>query len=490
MSCLVCGAPVDDSAHLPDWLGKFRAIYFTPGEWDRGRISGIARRQGLEWLIPLDPSVRAVVSQGVVSHDWVSIRLMNYSWEQCLWTALDQQPLWGYTFHDSCWTIFTMNKGETLDDDALLALSYLCLSRSLHLGVMDWGHEYEGLLNRDDDERPPGQYPILLPKSLNGNEYLSDPYDQSFISNLLAPDQNKSEQKQAIDLQRLRSSRKVADPFGWLPTEILTTILTALESTDVANVRLASRFVADVRLPDIFWRSRFWSGREFDFLSDAIKLAASGTTTVGQWKFIFDRANSVKSRPSMVNRRRIWTLASRLRSLIELRLAAQLCHGTFYHCFHNPVVENPKRWCSTSQPYLSLPWGCRSLWEVVVALEGSLASVWVSLVKLNSRSYIAGLRFDEKGGSNSVTFGYQRAGSIHKSLIGPLLGFQVAIDEDGVRGLRFITTYSTSDWVGEHQDIPQTIITCTDVDNQSRQRIQSIKGGFDVRPLMRNRRGI
>lgn len=105
-----------------------------------------------------------------------------------------------------------------------------------------------------------------------------------------------------------------------------------MDSRDVAIVRLASLVYAPIALPDAFWRSRFWPGREFDHIFESNSSPLAG----GSWKRLFKQTESLTKHPGVTNRKLIWILACRLYELMDVRLDLGDCHGIPIRAIYEP----------------------------------------------------------------------------------------------------------------------------------------------------------
>lgn len=272
------------------------------------------------------------------------------------------------------------------------------------------------------------------------------------------------------------------DPFRLLPPELLVNILICSTTTDVVNLRLASKSVANVGLPDSFWSSRFWPGREFAHIFEL----ADGRTRCGCRGSAYLLAKTLQSLPAMINRKRVWELFCRLSDLVAMRLESQVCHGSLCKSFFNPLGTQEfdgRRWLTAQSRVNSATAtfrdGSRSLYDAAIAIPGLQSTVWASMVNLHGLTYVAGLRIVQSNG-DCIRIGYQHPQREVAFIWGEsteqprqLLGFQLAIDSRGIRGICMASAGGLhSGWVGDHEAIPKKSITWTNV--------QTIKAGFDA----------
>jgi hypothetical protein len=141
-------------------------------------------------------------------------------------------------------------------------------------GIVNFGHDYGGslkcldgffdgeeaqLVHREgiaDETARSNLYGIPKLRPLFENDYSIHDEDQSGTVSLA----------QGTETGAVSGSAWSTDPFNWLPIEVLIQILTKLGSMDVIHLKQACRIYAELVLPDVFWRSRFLPGREFEYL--------------------------------------------------------------------------------------------------------------------------------------------------------------------------------------------------------------------------------
>jgi hypothetical protein len=266
-----------------------------------------------------------------------------------------------------------------------------------------------------------------------------------------------------------------------LPPELLLEILTRCDSKSAANLRLASKAMANLGLPERFWFSRFWPGQEFDYVFAQPAFRAA----VPLWINFYNRARQLRNHPAFRNRRRIWNLACQLRDWVILRLESPVCHGSLCKSFFNPKgANNDKEWHTAEarvSPGTSIfSVGCRSLNDATVTISGQISKVWASLVMLNEKRYVSGLQVSQEDGK-SVQLGYRHPkhevaftwdSPLEPS--DPFVGFHVAMDNQGIRGLCMVSSQGVSSrWNGDHEGVPKRSITCNG-------QVEALKGGFDV----------
>jgi len=131
--------------------------------------------------------------------------------------------------------------------------------------------------------------------------------------------------------------------------------------------------------------------------------------------------------------------------------------------------------------------GCRLLRERVVTIPEDTVAISVSAIKIYDRNYVSGMRFGTRSG-DSISLGYRHY--INEHLVVCLrrgddktihfLGFHLAQDQRGVRGLAFLIQRPDerlTDWVGDHRDIPKSRLVPS---SRGQDAVIIVKGAFDV----------
>ncbi|KAI1764087.1 hypothetical protein GGR53DRAFT_494947 [Hypoxylon sp. FL1150] len=495
-SCALCGVLIEDVSHSSTvdsttWLHEFRVVYTILDQWEAARLSGTGERHQFEDVIPLDDSVDANlpgISEGASE---IEIELMTTKFG-CKFPPdppLTPHPAWGFPFHNCCWEILstaTIYFGGDLDVQAIFDL---CRSQPYRLGRLNWGHDYGGAIAYIDDIESlcPGEEPELHPQQFKTNTYMYNPLEIPELRCLFATEPRSHVSEQAIVVSDMRLEPSYDnDPFVKLPPEILQMIFVLMNSRDVANLRLASPVCALTALPDSFWRSRFWQGREFDYVFEANSSYPVG----GSWRRLFEQTRALAKDPKMVNRRRIWSLAYRLCGLMSMRLSLDGCHGTPIHTIFEPggITTNNSNWLTAgptlSDPRSSFSRGSRALYERSVTIRDTPQAISISVTRINNKQFISGIRFRADG--QDISLGY--CGPTNKLIVTPeaysgpisLVGFHVAFDYKGVRGLRILWSGEAhSDWIGDWSDVSHRVL----FPSPSRLPLD-LKGGFDALKLV------
>ncbi|KAH8660034.1 hypothetical protein BX600DRAFT_522765 [Xylariales sp. PMI_506] len=446
-------------------------VYTALEQWEDARLSGAGRRQQFEDVIPLDKLIDVDVSESTVNDIWVQITLMKS------WFGEKYSPnppiipvlLWGFPFRGSCWEIFFIACSHLEYRIMIQCLFDIFRSQSIQRGVMNWGHDYRGLISYYIDIKRiyPGEEPDLSNCGLIGDTHTHDPFNITELSRLYLD--GSSDALLAIQDDALLANTTYAtnaDPFKVIPPELLVEILVELDSSDVGNLRRASPVFAAINLPDRFWRSRFWPLREFAHIFESSQcLYASG-----KWKQLYDKTKQLQKLPFIVNRKRVWSLSCNLLDLLDIRLDCSICHGSVSRSLFQLDHDRTHLDWSTAQGTLchasrSFTHGSRSLYYRAVALSSESCRKWVSYAKVNDKIYIAGLRLGYRR-IDSVFLGFQHprqeepvvweGGSVEADSI---MGFLIASDSRGIRGLCVLShagSPSRIGWQSQRHSIDST----------------------------------
>lgn len=287
------------------------------------------------------------------------------------------------------------------------------------------------------------------------------------------------------------------DPFASLPTEMRSFILELLPSRDVANLRLASRALASVPLSDVFWKSRFFYGRDLDHVFE-VKQYFLSTAHRGRWKSIFDLARNFSNDPNMHNRKRIWRLSLALGGLVK-RTVGRPCHGLAIQSFYEPhcqPAEGPdliwvtairlvKFWNKDPPDSVIAPLGSRVFHTRRITLPpGGLSAVSASTIDIFGRRYISGFTFRDREDELHY-LGYIHTTTtlpLHSEEDGPLYITELCLAQDklGIRGLTIkFDTGAVSPWFGDHDELPKRRLVL-ETKHGGSTALDTFMGGFDV----------
>lgn len=422
-------------------------------------------------------------------------------------------PVWGYLIHTSCWKLFQANCnscGTDIDIQALFDIlrSLPVLPRNLQSvqhATIDWGHDYEGL---ETESKSSSEYENSFPGEedvrYRWHAYERKHYVEPFKVNLLEKlfEEGKQGLTRAIATQSF-GYHGYGDSFSVLPTEVLCYISQWMRSRDVANLRIASPTFASLNLTDEFWHSRFLPGRDVDWAFEAHDAAGRVSSALkGKWLQIWRKLRVHRRSDDLWNRERVWNLASWARELMAQRAESPICHGEAVSSDFEPdapfkTIRNIERRVMMTAGCEEQPKGkhftsgvrtfhIRQIRESVPIL---LESMLVSCVKISNKHYISGLQMSLKDGQ------VLRMGYMHDNRTMPVLwreghdggdglvGFDMAVDAKGIRGLSIISCSGMqSTWgVGDWENVSKRTLTIPGTSGDRNRCLVTIEADFDVR---------
>ena len=350
------------------------------------------------------------------------------------------QRISGFPFHGACWRLFHAARAtERLPGNELEVQALFDVLRSFpRHDLVDFGHDYGGVAFHDLDINVfnlaysvpplgrllPGEEPRLVfdrnAGSLSLRAQQQNPMDIDDISCVfqsadpIHPPSDITEQVHALSndgpgnqyppnspggsIFPQTSTSGGTDAFSKLPTEIRGAILCELSSRDVVSLKQSSRVFLHTPLPDIFWRSRFGPDKELAHIFESRQYFHSRG---GQWRRIFDQLKSTSRCPSLVNRKRAWTLAQNMHSLLITRLDNRQCCGAPVSSYFDPAVphtEDDGLWLEANRCLRSFKCGfstgSRALFvRAITVPQDDLDGIYVSQVEVFGVAYVCGLRF-------------------------------------------------------------------------------------------------
>lgn len=273
------------------------------------------------------------------------------------------------------------------------------------------------------------------------------------------------------------------DTFATLPTDILLALVDHLTLPELSLLKQASRTFANLELPSWFWRRRFLPGREFDYIFEAQDYSG------GNWESICKAINAAKSngtvRYTLHLRRHIWNLCSPLDQ--TLRVMRQVsCEGNpVRSAYEQDAPPEEISWVTVGRtekaPSQLRERGSRTIYERVLEIPTETCSIYTSTVEVFGVTYVSGLRIqDDIGRSFLLGFQHPQSETLLAKRQGEMriLGFDVALDQRGVRGLALVLhTGRRSDWVGDFKDIPKRMLRSYSCRSEV---VSLLKGKFDV----------
>lgn len=445
-------------------------MYIDSNYPDHVRISDQTHCGDHETTIPLDPSLQVdteALSEHGSSVTSVRVKIATVVESQERRLPLQQQgqpetPLRGYVIHSACWDILHCNdsrfKLEDGCDQAILqALFELCRTQEIHNGLLNWGHTYGGTFIGEfphpalssSDELPPRRNSL---GEENPNGGVGPPY--MWMRNPAT----KVEERTAVHPVALNSATVTSkDLFTKLPVETLIDLCLHLSPESFANLRLASRAVAAMEIPAAFWRSFFSHGGQFDYLRVYIP---DGSVS---WRGSYRTARRCQNHLSVRNRKRIWDLATFISELVDVRIASKPCERLSVETRLAPrEIPRPERERRYLQETLTFP----DRWILLFSfhkdsaiLSPHITEISATTINIAGKTFISGLGFKLVDGDpirigyhrpdQETTFRWENGTSF---LSGSLLGFHVAFDGRGIRGLSALCSPGgASSWIGDQE---------------------------------------
>ncbi|KAK2783590.1 hypothetical protein FQN53_009135 [Emmonsiellopsis sp. PD_33] len=370
---------------------------------------------------------------------------------------------WAFPIHDVCWHMIrqsTSNLADTPNSVIARHLFYLLLCTPCNdRHQFSPGHDFGGAAQfqgRIADS-------LHLPRS---NVYYYINCDPSTLEDTAsALNAKETVYPGAKRLEYPQNTHTEHTRFERLPVEIIHLIFELLSTSDVRNIRLVSRRLADVamveELPQSFWRSRFYPDQEMGFTSVLLPHYSTLRETSWKDKYIsFQAALRIPNRfPSTRNRQRIWSLARPLSGLIEAIIQNDQSKKTRTTSddFSPSAMDHVPSHIQAGRVLQSeisrapydrvLEFGCRELslrsirWQTLTGFRSY--QLGISVASFYRDKYISGLRIIPQDDQQPLALGLS-IGLIDKTsesiieVTSPdvLEGFDVAVKESGICGLR------------------------------------------------------
>lgn len=419
----------------------------------RAYLSTYGRREDMIDLIDADPS-------DIASHGKKTLRinLLPYDFHDPSLAPFvsDVSPeAWGYPFHSACWKILTAFRPIAQED--LQSLLNLGRSMPKQNGMLNWGHDYGGRAKHSHAVAPGEEDVLTAPVGVTGFD--DDPGDidelhHIFENHRIVPSQTR--EGPTLEPRTVATS----DPFARLPDDILFSVLDYLTLADVSLLKQTSRTFANLELPGRFWRNFFRMGQVFDYIIEAREYSQV------HWKYVCKAIkvamdNGTVHHYAIWLRKCSWDMCYPLQQALEAMRDMSDCLGDAVKSHFEPYApQDQGHWVTASralkQPGVILDHGCRTIYERVMALSAKIRDVHVSTVELFGRQYISGLKtVSEDEDTRSIGFQSPVSG---KFAVGMqhILGFNLAFDGRGVRGLCLVyDNEKESEWIGNHDNIPK-----------------------------------
>ena len=435
--CSLCGAPCHKQPN--HWMNEIRVIYVIRRVWHSPLLSGVGLHIQDTLRVPPQDHQRYDDPDHVSSSD---ITIDPFLWHAT--TIIPNEIItWGAMFHDSCWNLLVEASRPNKIDVSVLHRVFL--SFPLDGGLLDWGHDYRGC-----DEETIG----------------SDPFKPPELVSLLDTSMKERTESRRLDqtsavvkVTSLFTNDSDGDPFVKLPPEVRENILILLPSEDVKSLRATSRAVADLKLSQKFWASRFGQDSAFDCIFETQKSVS--VETYRSWRDLFFGLRLISNGSALRNRKRVWSLLKPFSGLLSTYLSTP-CDGRPVATFWEPHLEERSlEWqclkpCHKLDP-MRLNLKCRMLLTRQVCLD-FVTGVYVSVISHLDDRYVCGLRFSQPGGAD-VRLGFILPGrEDYLDILGQDIvsdgigGFILAISSRGINAISLVSgTGYVSDWAGSHK---------------------------------------
>ncbi|KAF7563134.1 hypothetical protein G7046_g945 [Stylonectria norvegica] len=462
--CASCG--IQFTRNLQEsWLQEFRAVWITDDAWDNVKLTGVGLcgeyHDDVTGTAPSDPSKHYNDSLDPNSMIDVSLTKSNlrYVWRPET-ARLAIEPFWGWAFHSSCWSIFTVKFTPNLR-----LVFELCLSTPTGLSsFLNWGHQYGGAAVLDEGSETPrliSRFPQVssLPPNLK-----SDPFNIPSLRNAIERStrlQNNSFGS-SLDLDNLSLD---GDIFSRLSPELLQFIVTLLPTPHVHALRLASPVFATLGLSEQFWASRFQEGHEFDHITEVLE------TPPESWRAMYlSLCIWAADNPSMANRRRTWGLAKTMRRTLQ-QMEGVSCQGEHLDTLFEPSTQSEPHLSASNVSWLtaarsisaedeSFQYGCRILRSraVYFSVPPQVQQILVSFVDTGGGPFVSGIQLVDLH-DRKYDLGYVHPDNItviRLSCAHCIQGFELALDWTGIRAIAVVDEDgTTSSWAGAPRDFPR-----------------------------------
>lgn len=385
---------------------------------------------------------------------WIAPPLPHMRWDDHGYTkqVRDEIPVMkqppennrhGYIVHDACWCL--LQKVVEPDDISLERLHRICSSLPFPIqGIgVSWGHDYRGLSIIDNQNYYPWEDRLVEPYSESeAYQYAGyNPYDVPELHKLLL-----------MSSQKDRNSDLCTNSnncFSVLPWEIREAIAIYLSTRDVTNLLMSSKAFLPLLTSQTFWRSRFHTGSDRDFVFE------TRSKQPKDWIHLYQMTNDVQSPPGLKNRKRIWCLAQDMVDLLRFQLVK-------YTDYSHAILNPDPRWTiaadikEDSISNSSFNEGCRLFEKQSIILPRDLVKIAFSITEEGTTGFLAGIRFISKDGSH-ICLGYIAKDKELSIDIATLKGFILAMGSRGIQGLQVVQCDGrVTRWFGCPRNSPVT----------------------------------
>lgn len=395
----------------------------------------------------------------------------------------------GFIFHEVCWSL--LEKTYYSQPVPYLRLYEVCNSMPFPLRDcgLSFGHDFGGLVLVDNKNYYPWEDRVFGRDDADSKQLRlanRDPLNVPDIGQLL------KKRPQTIptlnSLRCTRQTRQIAhtfskspsgedafgellsslDTFSRLPVEIRHMIACLLPTSDICNLRLASKTFFSVFADQRFWITRFSPHSDRAWLFELWNPSGQN-----DWKWLYRCTNDTHLKFAFRNRKRVWHLAKHLRNLASLQW--KVPSTTFsQHRKASSGYREVSGDLTLANSVYGFDEGCRLLHQQCISIPRSLAQITFSTVHVGYTEYISGIRLISSEGA-TTEFGYWSEKKVYSTNITSLLGFHVAVGSRGIQALQVIADEQhTSQWMGCPDECPKTryLAVCNPV--------KALKVGFDV----------
>ncbi|PKY00137.1 hypothetical protein P168DRAFT_307768 [Aspergillus campestris IBT 28561] len=474
--CNLCGCALSkydsQNRYSHSWLKHFRAIYSSPAGIS---VSGVG-----------------LYDEGVTSR-CIAPPQYTARWNDPGYTfpqddeigVLDRKPVngrYGFVFHEACWSL--LEHSYDPEQVPIARLYEVCRSLPLRMLVrgVAWGYTFGGVwcldyygfdpredgfpchsLNTKDGPLPWTRNPCVVPE---------------IISLLEGTPEGPLPRRTCHSCPASGNG----DVFSSVPQEIRDTVAALLSTADICRLRLASRTFVSTFSSQHFWRSRFQPGGERSWLGEI-----QGLPAFSNWCWLYDRTKRELLPPELLNRQRVNGLILQIHQILNLRSSEVSVHCS--QATQMPVtpwreVSADLRPRSDNRFFDEIAWfnfdqGCRLLHTQTINIPERLAQVSFSLLDLNGKKYVTGMRVTADDGT-TLSIGYSADKAWFPEPVTNLNGFKLAIGSRGVQGIQVMHGDGrASQWFGSPEIAPHTQrLVCS-------KGIAALEAGFDGFKMVR-----
>ncbi|CRG91685.1 Clathrin heavy chain 2 [Talaromyces islandicus] len=411
-TCVICGLlVVDREPQSPEfWLSQYRIIYCEDEKCALSGVGVYSREFGNVYLAPSNPESRRMKSVDEPNPSDTGIEGSS-----------------GFVFHESCWEI--LRECFKPQEFSIPRLWDVCRSMppfdadQVVYSLLDGSGYYGYPISIDV---PPEDFvwkDALIEKKDNS---LADPYNLPLMGYLL--EMVAEEPLEDYPFSAISNIPTKPSIMERLPKEICDEIASLLSTSDLANLRLASRSFVDIYRNQSVWASRFTrpSGdRYWLFETREMKKKAC------DWRRLYTLTSDTYSPMVFSNRKRVWTAVNLIKDIMDMTWI-----GNIQELSINATCDEQRQ---------------------KVDIPVSVRRICFSFAKLSKISYITGIGFTSSEGVVNK-MGYWANNQALSVEVTGFKGFTVALDSYGLRAIQVNQDQNrVSDWVGCPDDCPKTM---------------------------------